>query len=217
MLIYGVTWQRAAIADKNALIETILKQQEKEVEEVVKKGESQEGNNATGNANANANASGGGEEIPDGQVVKAGPMQTWVPPGQQNQSQNGNGNGNENKDKGKGNAAGGAPNAGKAWTDAQDAELRRMKDANSQWKTIATELGRHVHEVKTRWGQIKPVEERREKKGKKREEEKPEPPKEESSKGGTEEAKKVVCTFCTSRTTASTDGMHPGEEKEETT
>lgn len=203
LLIYEVTLQRAAIADKNALIETILKQQEKEVEEAGKKGEN---NQVEGNANANADASGGGgggaEGNAAGQVVAAGPMQTWVPPGQQ-QQQNGNGNGNENKDKGKGNAAAGAPNAGKAWTDEQDAELRRMKEANSQWKTIATELGRHVHEVKTRWGQIKPAEERKEKKGKKREEEekKPEPPKEESSKGGTEEAEKVVCTlspFCTS-------------------
>ena len=42
------------------------------------------------------------------------------------------------------------------WTDAQDAELLKLKVDENPWKAIATALDKHVHEVKKRWGEIRP-------------------------------------------------------------
>lgn len=134
------------------------------------------------------------QRVPSGGIVW-GPPQTYNP-GQQKQ----NGNNNSNKNQG--------------WTTEQDADLRRMKADNTSWKAIATELGKHVHEVKTRWGQVRPKDEgmdmgkqrEREDKGKQRErDDKPEP------KAIVEEPMKVGLLLSTS-TNTNTDTDLKGTE-----
>lgn len=44
-----------------------------------------------------------------------------------------------------------------SWTDADDATLLRMVDANFQWPMIAAALGRQVDDVASRWSQIGPA------------------------------------------------------------
>ena len=194
-----------------------MKQQEREAEEAKKteteRKPAEENGNANPNPNPSGNANGGGEGSAPDQVVRFGPPQTWVAPGQQN------GNGDGNKDQAKGNVGGSAPNAGMAWTEEQDAELRRMKGENGQWKAIATELGRHVHEVKSRWGQIKPPEEgKKEKKGKQRERQKDEEKAERTEESPTvaTEPKKVRRLFFVVPALLRVVTMDTGEEEQTT-
>lgn len=40
------------------------------------------------------------------------------------------------------------------WTSDLDAHLRGLKEADLPWKTIASELGKNVNEVKSRWAAL---------------------------------------------------------------
>ncbi|KAL1953547.1 hypothetical protein VTO42DRAFT_2603 [Malbranchea cinnamomea] len=150
----AIACKRAAIAEKSKLIASILQPAKQEVANVGPSEAAepaQEGQDHGSNPNA--------QTMPPNQAIVFGPPQTYLPPSQQNAT--GNNNNQKNYD-GDGNNA--------PWTAEQDAELLRMKLENGTWKGIATALGRHVQDVKNRWGQIKPKD-KGHSEGKQREEE----------------------------------------------